>query len=161
MQQIGRLFDSGAPSSPTRVCPPRSFHLKTVNFFKRRETASIDPDVGILCDSQGPQCQVSLSGSITIDSTPDLRLLLLQRLQSSNCQSLTLDFYGVTFIGTSGLAMLVDLLKAARGLGKTFHLSRLRERPRYLLEATHLLHLFDVVSSEGPPASCAVPESQA
>ncbi len=120
----------------------------------------MDSDVGILCDLQGLQCQVSLSGRITIDSTPDLRSLLLQRLQSPNCQSLTVDFYEVTYIGTSGLAMLVELLKAARDQGKTLRLSRLRERPRYLLEATHLLHLFDVVTGDGPPAGCPVPKSQ-
>jgi len=48
-------------------------------------------------------------------------------------------------VDTSGLAVLVETLKAARTVGKAFHLSGLRERPRYLLEATRLLHLFQEV----------------
>jgi anti-sigma B factor antagonist len=107
----------------------------------------MDADVGILCDQQGTQCQVSLTGRITIDSSPELRELLLQRLKSPGCQSLTVDFYDVAYIDTSGLAILVEILKAARTQGKTFRLSRLRERPRYVLETTRLLHLFEEVGS--------------
>jgi anti-anti-sigma regulatory factor len=44
--------------------------------------------------------------------------------------------------------VLLEVLRAARRLNKTFHLSGLRERPRYLLEATRLLHLFDEVSRD-------------
>jgi anti-anti-sigma regulatory factor len=49
--------------------------------------------------------------------------------------------------------MLVETLKAARTQGKTFHLSGLRERPRYLLETTRLLHLFDEGTAEAPRAN--------
>ena len=88
----------------------------------------------------------SLSGRITIDSSPDLRELLLGQLESSSCQILTVDFHEVAYVDTSGLALLVEILKAARTQGKAFHLSGLQERPRYLLEATRLLHLFDEVT---------------
>ncbi len=76
--------------------------------------------------------------------------------QSRPCQSLTVDFYDVAYIDTSGLAVLVETLKAARDQGKTFHLSRLRERPRYLLEASRLLHLFDDSDQQSPPSSVGV-----
>jgi anti-anti-sigma factor len=55
------------------------------------------------------------------------------------------DFFEVVYVDTSGLALLVEILKAARTQGKTFQVSGLRERPRYLLEATRLLHLFNEV----------------
>src|ERR1700693_5121370 len=120
------------------------FLWRLVNFpWSRARTESMGTDVGIVYDQHGSECQVSLSGRITIDSSPGLQVLLLKRLQSPGCQSLTLDFYDVAYIDTSGLAMLVEILKAARDQGKTFHLSRLRERPRYFLEATRLLHLFE------------------
>ena len=51
--------------------------------------------------------------------------LLLTRLQSPDCCSLTVDFYDVAYIDTSGLAILVQALKAARSYGKAFHLSGL------------------------------------
>jgi hypothetical protein len=44
--------------------------------------------------------------------------------------------------------VLLEVLRAARALNKTFQLSGLGGRPRYLLEATRLLRLFDEVDRE-------------
>lgn len=96
-------------------------------------------------------CRVELSGRITIDSSPSVEALLLRRVQSPNCRTLTVDLYDVAYIDTSGLAMLMELLRATRLKGKELRLSGLRERPRYLLEATRLLHLFQEVDREGRP----------
>ena len=106
------------------------------------KTVSLDAEIRAVCEQHGDDCQVSLSGRITIDSTPDLRALLLRQVESSSCQTVTVDFREVGYVDTSGLAMLVEILRAARTQGKTFQLSGLQERPRYLLEATRLLHLF-------------------
>jgi anti-sigma B factor antagonist len=118
-----------------------------VAFLWRRtaSTSSLNGDVKAQCAQRGSDCHVSLSGRITIDSSPDLGALLRQRLQSPSCRVLTVDLYDVGYVDTSGLATLVELLKAARKQGKTLLLSGLRERPRYLLEATRLLHLFQEV----------------
>jgi anti-sigma B factor antagonist len=102
-------------------------------------------EIHVVCGSQGGECSVGLSGRITIDSSPELRTYLLERLESPGCQGVTVDFYDVIYIDTSGLAMLVEVLKFARTRGKGFSLSGLRDRPRYLLEATRLLHLFHEV----------------
>ena len=91
---------------------------------------------------------MAVSGRITIDSAPDLRALLLQRLAMQDCENLTLDLAGVVYVDTSALAILLEALKAAYRLKKAFRLSGLRERPRYLFEATRLLHLFDQVTNE-------------
>ncbi len=65
-----------------------------------------------------------------------------------------MDFREVDYIDTSGLALLVEILKAARTQGKALHVSGLRERPRYLLEATRLLHLFhEVTGNHSDPES--------
>jgi anti-sigma B factor antagonist len=119
--------------------------------WQRKTKVSLNADIRAVCERRGPECQVALSGRITIDSSPDLHVLLIQHLQSADCHTLTVDFYEVAYVDTSGLAMLVEILKAARTQGKTFHLSGLRERPRYLLEATRLLHLFDEMSRESAP----------
>ena len=110
------------------------------------KTVSLDGDIRAICETHGPECQVWLSGRITIDSSPSLRALLLQRVESADCQNLTVDFREVPYVDTSGLAVMVEILKAARTRGKTFQLSGLSERPRFLLEATRLLHLFHEVS---------------
>jgi anti-anti-sigma factor len=77
-------------------------------------------------------------------------VFLLLHLESPSCQILTADFCEVEYVDTSGLAMLVEVLKAARIQGKSFQLSGLRKRPRYLLEATRLLHIFHEVNAECP-----------
>ena len=122
---------------------------ETVAPFWRRPARTKATDAGIQAVSKndGGECRVFLSGRITIDSSPDLRSLLLERLQSPSCRSLTADFSEVVYLDTSVVATLAEVLKSARARGKAFYLTGLRERPHYLLEATRLLHLFDQVNS--------------
>jgi anti-sigma B factor antagonist len=97
----------------------------------------------IASEQHGEQSLAKLDGSITIDSSPDLRRALLRLLKAPDSQRLTLDFSNTDYIDTSGLAVLIEALRSARQLGKSLQLSGLRERPRYLLESTGLLRLFD------------------
>lgn len=120
---------------------------------KTTKAASLNGDIRAVWESRGAECAVSLSGRITIDSSPDLRELLLERVNSPDSRSLTVDFYEVAYVDTSGLALLIEILKAARRQGKTVRLSGLRERPRYLFEATRLLHLFHEVNRDTPVAN--------
>ena len=124
-----------------------------MNFpWRRSETSAFaEPEVRAASHDAADGCRVELSGRITIDSSPDLQSLLLRRVQSPKCSTLTVDLYDVAYIDTSGLAMLMELLRAARLQGKDLRLSGLRERPRYLLEATRLLQLFQEVDREGRP----------
>jgi anti-anti-sigma factor len=119
--------------------------------WRRTKPVSMNTDVGILWDQHGSECKVSLSGRITIDSSPDLQTLLLLRLESPSCQRLTVDFYEVIYMDASGIAIFLEILKAARNQGKTFHLSRLRERPRVLLETWRLLPLFEESNQAAEP----------
>lgn len=120
--------------------------------FRRKTTATLRQDTGMnaTIERSAGKCLVKISGRITIDSSPDLRILLLECLESSNCKSLTVDFSGVVYVDTSAVAILLEALRAALARKKTFQLTGLRERARYLLEATRLLHLFDQVANERP-----------
>src|SRR5258708_23729041 len=111
---------------------------------------SLHEDIQTLSEDLGSACRVRLTGRITIDSSPGLRVLLLERLKSESCLNLTLDLSAVSYVDTSGLAIFVETLKAARTRGKAFHVAGLTERPRYLLEATRLLRLFDATPAEPP-----------
>jgi anti-sigma B factor antagonist len=97
----------------------------------------------IASEQHGEESLVKLDGSITIDSSPELRRVLLQMLKVPDSRRLTLDFSEVDYIDTSGLAVLIEALRSATQLGKRLQLGGLRERPRYLLESTGLLRLFD------------------
>lgn len=99
---------------------------------------------------EGRNCIIFISGRITIDSAPVLRALLLQQLESAACDTLTVDFYEVPYVDTSCLAVLLEVLRAGRARKKTLYLSGLRDRPRFLLEATRILPLFKEVSRDVP-----------
>ena len=95
--------------------------------------------------SQEGNCRVSISGRITIDSSPDLLTLLLQRLESPACESLILDLYDVLYVDTSCLAVLLETLRKARTKKKALYLTGLGDRLRDLLEETRILHMFNEV----------------
>ncbi|HXK06480.1 MAG TPA: STAS domain-containing protein [Verrucomicrobiae bacterium] len=154
MGQTGRLFEAALGTFSQQKSDNRpSSRTKPLNFpwLRSGTTTSVDAEVRAACRDGADGCRVELSGRITIDSSPDLQTLLLRRVESPDCRTLTVDLYDVAYIDTSGLAMLMELLRAARLQAKDLRLSGLRERPRYLLEATRLLHLFQEVDREGRP----------
>ena len=73
----------------------------------------MDGEIHVVRSSRGRECRVDLAGRITIDSSPELRTYLLERLESTDCQGVTVDFYDVNYIDTSRLAMLAEVLKFA------------------------------------------------
>ena len=115
------------------------------------ETQHLSSDLIAVSERSEEKCCVKLAGRITMDSSPELRLFLMRKLGSMACPVLTVDLGEVSYMDTSGLAVLVGVLKAARQSSKRLQLSSLQERPRYLLEATHVLHLFEEVDSSCRP----------
>jgi anti-sigma B factor antagonist len=85
---------------------------------------------------------LTVTGRVTINSSPALRDELLATLQKEALASLTVDLSTVPYIDCSGLATLVEALKLARTAGVSLRL-RLHERPLYLFKVTGLLPLFD------------------
>jgi anti-anti-sigma factor len=114
-------------------------------------TTTSESDFRILCQQNGTEYRAELSGRITIDSSPELRASLLRTLRVPDCRRLEVNFSGVVYIDISGVAVLVEVLRSARALGKGFALSGLQDRPRYLLKSTGLLRLFDEVSAPSTP----------
>jgi anti-sigma B factor antagonist len=142
------LFAAGENFSPnifrqTRGILARSSLAKTVI-----NPASED-DLRIRSEQHGKESLAELSGRITIDSSPEFRASLLRLLRVPDCQRLEVNFCEVVYIDTSGIAVLVEVLKSARHLGKKVELSGLHDAPRYLLESTGLLSFF----GEGPAPS--------
>jgi len=115
------------------------------------EIQHLSQDLTAVSERNEETCCVKLAGRISIDSSPDLRLFLFRKLRSIACPVFTADLREVTYMDTSGLAVLVEFLKAARQSSRRFQLSGLRERPRYLLEASGVLHLFEEVDSACRP----------
>lgn len=88
---------------------------------------------------------VTIAGEIDMVTTPTLRSYLRQEVEQVS-SALVLDLRAVTFLGSSGLAVLVEVLDWTRDQGIALRLvSDCREviRP---LEATGLQELFDMHS---------------
>jgi len=86
---------------------------------------------------------VSLGGRLTIDSSPDLRNQILGVLHEETLENLTIDLSAVPYMDLSGVATLLETLRVARGRKTGLQLKGLQDRPRYLLEVTGLLSLFE------------------
>lgn len=85
---------------------------------------------------------LTVTGRVTINSSPALRDELLATLQKKALASLTIDLSAVPYIDCSGLATLVEALRFARSANVNLRL-KLHERPLYLFKVTGLLPLFD------------------
>ncbi len=86
---------------------------------------------------------VSLHGRLTIDSSPELRNQLLAVLCGETLENLVIDLSEVPYVDLSGVATLLETLRLARGRNTGLQLRGLHDRPRYLLEVTGLLSLFE------------------
>ena len=125
-----------------------NWELMAFSWQKMTKAMSRSEDVAAVFEHCGAECQAALVGRIAIDSSPDLRETLLEQLSLPSCGTLTIDFSEVAYLDTSGLAILVEILKAARTHGKEFQLDGLKRRPRYLLETARLLRFFHEANSE-------------
>ena len=88
---------------------------------------------------------VTVTGEVDMMTTPHLRSYLQQQVERAG-SLLVLDLRGVAFLGSSGLAVLVETLDWARDRDITLRLvctSREVVRP---LEATGLTDLFEIHS---------------
>lgn len=105
-------------------------------------SSASEEDLRIRIEQHGKESRVDLSGRITVDSAPEFRASLLGMLRAPDCQRLEVSFSEVTYIDTSGIAVLIEALKSARRFGKKIELSGLHDRPLYLLESSGLLSFF-------------------
>jgi anti-anti-sigma factor len=97
-----------------------------------------------------------LSGRVSVDSSPHLRERLQAVLQRQCLPALTIDLSELTYIDCSGVATLIEALRIAHRRKTLLQLSGLRDRPRYLLEVTGLLHLFETNGQASDSCVCKV-----
>ena len=107
--------------------------------------ARVDQLISLGAREVGDSCLVTVAGEIDMVTTPTLRAFLQQQLEQP-ASLLVIDLTAVRFLGSSGLAVLVETLGAARerhiGLRLVCN-SREVTRP---LEATSLTKLFEIHS---------------
>ena len=107
--------------------------------------ARVDQLISLGAREVGDSRLVTVAGEIDMVTTPNLRAFLQQQLEQVG-SLLVIDLRKVKFLGSSGLAVLVEILGIARERELGLRLvcdSREVTRP---LEATRLTELFEIHS---------------
>jgi anti-sigma B factor antagonist len=107
---------------------------------KSKPKTKRDLNISVMDNDTG--ARVALSGRLSIDTSPDVRDRLLGILGQKLISAVTIDMADLSYMDCSGLATLVESLKIARERNTTMLFTGLSDGPRYFLEATGLLYLF-------------------
>ena len=91
---------------------------------------------------------VLVGGRVTVDSSPRLRSRLLELLRRSASQVLVIDVSGVSYLDMSGIATLLEALKAARESCVKLRLAGMSGQSRTLAEIAQLDTIFRAWGSE-------------
>jgi anti-sigma B factor antagonist len=101
--------------------------MQTAVFSRWRTNATVEDtrieagDITVHVIPASSHITVAVAGRVTVDSSPNLRSALLDLLSRKAALFILVDFSGVSYLDMSGLATLLEALKAARE-----HLVRLR-----------------------------------
>ncbi len=89
---------------------------------------------------------VDVVGPIDLGSSPALRKTLLNSLRDT--ERLAVNLSGVKYIGSSGIASLLEVLKEARSAQKRLVLFGLTVEVREVLQLTRLTKVFEILETE-------------
>ena len=89
-----------------------------------------------------------ISGDIDLATSPEWRKPLLRELRELRTPRVVLNLKAVRYIDSSGVASLVEGLKAARDVGARFILFGLNTTVREVLQLSKLVRIFEICESE-------------
>jgi len=89
----------------------------------------------------------AVDGDIDINTSPDIRKKFDKPVNAKSAK-IVINLDGVSYIDSSGLATLVEMLKRTRGYGGKMRLSNLAAKVKSLFEITKLEKLFDIYETE-------------
>ena len=86
---------------------------------------------------------VAITGDIDLETSPQLRDFLRPK-SSAKTPSLLLDFSGVNYIDSSGLATLIEYFQAVQGFKGRLVLASLSPRVKNVFEIVRLEQIFSI-----------------
>jgi anti-sigma B factor antagonist len=89
-----------------------------------------------------------LSGDIDLANSPAVRKALLREMRDKRTPRVVMNMSKVRYIDSSGVASLVEGLKASRDVGTRFILFGLSTTAREVLQLSRLLKIFEVYDNE-------------
>jgi len=88
-----------------------------------------------------------IDGEIDINTSPDIKKSL-DKLLSKKVVKIIINLTKVSYVDSSGLATLVEILKNMRSYGGKMKISNMSPKVKSLFEITKLDRLFDIVPDE-------------
>ncbi len=105
-------------------------------------------DISVQVTQADSEAIVHIAGRITIDSSPQLRMALLRLLGREAGTVVVIDLSKVPYLDTSGIATLLEGLKAAQERSVKLRLVGVSGRVRMLAELLELPKIFGALGSE-------------
>ncbi|MBP7056245.1 MAG: STAS domain-containing protein [Candidatus Omnitrophica bacterium] len=93
-----------------------------------------------------------VDGEININSSPDIKKAF-DKLISKKIPKIVINLSQVTYVDSSGLATLVEILKNMKSYGGKLRLTNLSVKIKSLFEITKLDKLFDIMAEEADAIS--------
>jgi len=89
-----------------------------------------------------------LSGDIDLGNSPTVRKALLREVRENRAPRVVMNLSKVRYIDSSGVASLIEGLKASRDAGSRFILVGLSASAREVLQLSRLLKIFEIYDNE-------------
>lgn len=84
-----------------------------------------------------------IEGEININTSPELRKAFDGYIRD-NIKKIVIDFTNVSYIDSSGLATLIELLQRLSKINGKFHICNISEKIKTIFEVTKLSNLFNI-----------------
>jgi anti-sigma B factor antagonist len=91
---------------------------------------------------------LEISGDIDLAHSTEVRKAVLQEFREKRTPKVILNMHDVNYIDSSGVASLVEGLKAARDVGSRLILIGLSPIAREVLQISRLLKIFEIYDTE-------------
>jgi anti-sigma B factor antagonist len=111
-----------------------------------RPSGDADDQITLSITRPAPsQIVIDVGGEVDMLTSPQLRAAVLEQFEpSSGIELVVLGMDGVTFLGTSGLAVLIEVREAAHAAGVELRLACTARRVLRPLTIAGLIPLFDI-----------------
>ena len=128
--------------------------MKTSVFRRRMKDARVEEtrleagEITVHVVPASDQITVAVAGRVTVDSSPNLRSALLELLRRSAAPVIVIDLSAVSYLDMSGIATLLEALKAAHERSVKLRLTGMSGQGRTLAEIAQLDAIFRAWGSE-------------
>ena len=118
--------------------------MKSAVFRKWRENARVEEtrleagEITVHVVPGSNQLTVAVAGRTTVDTSPDLRSVLLKLLRRGTTPVAVIDLSALSYLDMSGVATLLEALKTARERSVKLHLAGMSGQVRALAEIAQL-----------------------